>query len=201
MELLEPDWKQARPTSRDVQEMSQQIILERVSLPSLPFDKFLQQIRQNHDNGGAYIVAFDVGANSIFDWFASRNRLTDERLLDTLLVHPAIRQGLPELFIPSSLGHETGFTLSDQFEFDGKLTKALYHGGAYAKAQGNGRAEKLFALEVCEAMFGLRFGEISCYVSYAPWTSWFKGIAWDLTAVIFDRRMRKLWVLSVTDTD
>jgi hypothetical protein len=201
MELLEPDWKQVRPTPAEVQEMCRQISLEQASLPALPFDKFLQEVRQNHDNGGAYLVAFDVGANLIFDWFASRNRLTDERLLDSLLVHPAIRRGLADLLIPDSPKSENGFTLSDQFEFDGKLAHTLYHGGAYGKTQGNGRTEKLFALDVCEAMFGLRFGEITCYLSYAPWTSWFRGIAWDLTAIIFDRRTRRLWALAVTDTD
>jgi len=49
MELLEPDWKQVRPTPAEVHEMCRQIVLEQASLPALPFDKFLQQVRQNHD--------------------------------------------------------------------------------------------------------------------------------------------------------
>ena len=91
--------------------------------------------------------------------------------------------------------------MSNQFLFDGALTQALYQGGAYHKAQGDGREEKTFSLEVCDAMFGLRFGEVSYYVTYDAWTPWFGGIAWDLIAVLFDRRVRKIWVTAITDTD
>jgi hypothetical protein len=201
MELMEPNWKQARPTWVDVQEICGRIHLEPASLPALPFERFLKQVRDSHDNGGAHLVAFDVGPNLVFDWFASRNRLTDERLLDSLLVHPAIRQALPELLIPSSLKAESGLAFADQFILDCKIANVLYNGGAYGQTRGDGRSEKAFAIEVCDAMFGLRFGEISCYLSYEAWIPWFKGVAWDLTAVVFDRRTRMLWILTVTDTD
>jgi hypothetical protein len=59
----------------------------------------------------------------------------------------------------------------------------LYYGGAYSEATGNGRNEKQFELEVWDAMFGLRYGEIICGANYSAWTPWFKGIAWDLTAL------------------
>jgi hypothetical protein len=201
MELLEPNWKQIRPTAIEVHEMCGQIQLTLANLPEHPFERFLQRVRKSHDQGGAYLAAFDVGPNPAFDWFASRNRLEDEKLLDQLLAHPSIRQAFPELRIPSSGKIETGLTMSDQFQFDGALAHALYRGGAYHNAQGDGREEKTFSLEVCDAMFGLRFGEVSYYVTYDAWTPWFKGIAWDLTAVLFDRRARKIWVTAITDTD
>jgi hypothetical protein len=65
----------------------------------------------------------------------------------------------------------------------------------------DGKAAKRLALDVCDAMFGLRYGEISMYESYESWTPWFRGIAWDLTEVVFDRRSRRLWVFAITDTD
>jgi hypothetical protein len=40
-----------------------------------------------------------------------------------------------------------------------------------------------------------------CNMSYGVWTPWFKGIAWDVTATIFDRGNRKLWMFVTTDTD
>jgi hypothetical protein len=201
MELLEPDWKQIRPTAIEVHEMCEQIQLSHANLPEYPFETFLQRLRKSHDQGGAYLAAFDVGPNSVFDWFASRNRLEDEELLDQLLSHPSIRQAFPALLIPTSRKIKSGLTMSNQFLFDGALAQALYRGGAYHKAQGDGREEKTFSLEVCDAMFGLRFGEVSYYVTYDAWTPWFGGIAWDLTAVLFDRRVRKIWVTAITDTD
>jgi len=89
----------------------------------------------------------------------------------------------------------------DQFLLDGTLAHVLYQGGAYHKPQGDGRAEKTFALEVCDAMFGLRYGEILCNPNYDAWTPWFRGIAWDLTIVVFDCRTRRIWLLAITDTD
>jgi len=79
-----------------------------------------------------------------------------------------------------------------QFLLDGTLAHILYHGGAYHNAQGDGSVEKRFALEVCDAMFGVRYGEISSYTNYGQWIPWFKGIAWDLTLVVFDRRTRRI---------
>ena len=70
----------------------------------------------------------------------------------------------------------------DQFLLDGTLAHVLYQGGAYHEPQGDGRAEKSFALEVCDAMFGLRYSEILCDPNYDAWTPWFRGIAWDLTS-------------------
>jgi hypothetical protein len=90
---------------------------------------------------------------------------------------------------------------SDPFLFDGSLSRILYNGGAYSHKEGDGHAEKAFALNVCETMFGLRFGEVAYYVTTRRWTPWFKGIPWDFTALLFDRRTRKLWILAITDTD
>jgi hypothetical protein len=198
--LLEPDWPQPKPTFADVQDMCQRILLDPVTLPHDPFDKLLLDLRASHDLGGAYLVAFDVGPDLIFDWYASRNRLWEAELIDTLLVRQEIRTALPDLRIPS-VPQNTGLGMHDPFLFDGHLSNILYVGGAYWSKKGDGRSEKLFAIAVCDAMFSLRFGEITLCLSYAPWTPWFKGIAWDLTAAIFDRRLRRLWILVVTDTD
>ena len=147
------------------------------------------------------MVAFDVGADPVFDWYASRNRLWDERLLEFLMAHSAIREALSELAIPENPQIEKGFSMESQFILGGTLAGILYQGGAYWQATGDGRSENRLAMEVCDAMFGLRFGEVTCNFNADPWTPWFCGIAWDLTAVVFDRRERRLWILAVTDTD
>jgi hypothetical protein len=200
-ELLTPDWKQPRPTFSDVQEMCGRIELTSVNPRVQVLEEFIAQVRKSHDNGGAHLALFDVGSDHVFDWFASRNRLTDEELLDTLLTHPSVQRALPELFLAPHERVTSGLAWYDEFLLDGTLARILYNGGAYSKSQGDGRREKALALSVCEGMFGLRFGEVSCYISHDPWTSWFKDVAWDVTAVVFDRRKRKLWILTITDTD
>lgn len=201
MNLLNPDWNQARPVFSEVQAMCQRISLSPIPFPEEPFQRFLSAMRKTHTNGGAFLAAFTVAPDPVFDWYASRNRLAEERLLDNLLAHPTVRAALPELLIPTKGATDSGFSMSDQFLLDGVMANALFYGGAYWRAEGDGRAEKDLALAVCEAMFGLRFGEVNCNVNNAPWTPWFKGLAWDLTAVVFDRRTRNISLLAVTDTD
>ena len=118
----------------------------------------------SHDNGGAYLAAFDMEPAPAFDWYASRNRLYEDGVLEGFVTHSVVRGALPELRIPDSIqpadACNAGFQMFDQFLLDGTLAHVLYHGGAYHKSQGDGRAEKNFAIEVCDAMFGLRYGEI-----------------------------------------
>lgn len=181
------------------------VALTRVNLPSEPFAKFIEKVRKSHDYGGAYLAAFDVRPDPVFDWYASRNRLSEDGVLEGFVTHSVVREALPELLIPISVQPSntcnSGFRMFDQFLLDGTLANMLYQRGAYHKSQGDGRAEKKLALEVCDAMFGLRYGEILCNPNYDAWTPWFQGVAWDLTIVAFDRRTRRIWLLAATDTD
>lgn len=198
--LLEPDWLQTRPTYADVQQMCRTISLKRVVLPAEPYSEFLAILRESHSNGGAHLVAFHVPENPVFDWYGSRNRLIEEDLMDTLLTHPEISAAVPELHIPRTRV-QTGAQMANPFLVDGRLAHCLFHGGAYSATSGDGRSAKLMALNICDAMFGLRFGEITSAESFEPWTPWFCNIAWDITEIVFDRRLRLLWLFAITDTD
>lgn len=198
--LLEPDWAQARPSYRDVQLMCQRISLTPISLAEEPFTEFMHQLRESHNLGGAYLAAYDVSPDKVFDWFASRNRLSDDGLVDALLPHATVRNTLPDLAIPESRV-DSGLALADPFLLDARFAHSLHHGGAYGTPKGDGRSAKTLAIGVCDAMFGLRYGEIALTESPKAWTPWFRGIAWDLTELVFDKRLRRLWIFAVTDTD
>jgi hypothetical protein len=203
VDLLKPDSRQLRPTPAEIKGMVKDIVVSPIVLPVKPFTEFLSRLREDRSEGGAYLVAFEIGPDSTFDWFASRNRLSE--MLNEFVTHRVIRESLPELQIPDSLPIpatcNSGFLLFDQFLLQGTLASVLYNGGAYAGRRGDGRAEDQFALEVCEAMFGPRYGEILCNPNYDRWAPWFWGVAWDVTIVVFDRRTRRLWILAVTDSD
>ena len=197
---LEPDWNQPRPLPDEVRLMCNRISVTRSELATETIGRFLERVRASHNNGGAHLAAFTLGPDVIFDWFASRNRLSDDDLVNSLIVHPAIPNALPDMHIPGSMA-DAGLEIGDPFLFDGRLARVLYNGGAYSIPKGDGREDKALAIEVCDAIFGLRFGEVSLLESFQAWTPWFKGIAWDLTAVLFDRRTRRLFILAITDTD
>lgn len=201
MALLSPDWERPRPSRTAVQENIARLPITPVVVESSVLERFISQIRASHDQGGAHLVAFEIAPDPVFDWFASRSRLAEEGLLDCVFTRSVVQQVLPDLFRGKKSKTVTGLTWQDPFFTDGLVAGILHRGGAYSNATGDGRSEKALALEVCDAIFGLRFGEISCYISGKPWSPWFKNVAWDVTGVLFDKRYRKLWVFVVTDTD
>ena len=213
MGILEPNWNQQKPTWQEAQIMCGQVALTPISIESEAITTTLDRLRANHSNGGALLKAVRVGDSSVFDWFASRNRLLEDEVLVSLLCRNEMRNLLPELLIPAELESNTetedcaivssgGFKFDNQFLLDGQLAQNLYAGGAYpAPAKVDGKTAKHHALAFCDAVFGQRYEDVSLYTSYEPWTPWFSGIAWDWTAILFDKRDRALWILAVTDED
>ena len=213
MKLLEPDWNQPKPTWQDAQLMCARVPLAPLMVESTVIDDVLARLRVSHSNGGAVLASIQVGANDTFDWFASRNRLLEFDVLRSLLRRESIRDALPELMIPieeASNGESDtceivkarGFEFDNPFLFDGQLAARLFTGGAYGSSQKiEAKAAKQLAMGFCDAVFQQRYGDVSLFSSYDAWTPWFHGIAWDWTAILFDRRDRRLSILAVTDTD
>lgn len=197
--------------------MCERVYLNPVHLASPAFDSVIERLRESHSNGGAFLKCVNIPPNPTFDWFASRNRLLEFDILSSLLRRSEMVKLLPEVIAPKSsqvemaeiaskentcfLGDTDGFKFESIFLFDAHLAQSLYGGGAYWQPAGDGKAEKDLALSLCEAAFERRFADMTYFSNFNPWTSWFHGIAWDWTAVLFDRKLRNLWVLAVTDTD
>jgi hypothetical protein len=213
METLKVDWNQPKPTWQEAQAMCNRVELTRVTPDSNAVNTVLSELRKSHANGGAYLAAFRVGPDSVFDWYASRNRLLEWDILPSLLRREEIRGSLPELTIPNtvvegqpqgscSVSTAEGFKMESAFMFDGRLAQTIYIGGAYSHPQTNdGRQAKQMALDFCDALFEQRFSEVQLFNNFDAWTPWFQNIAWDWTAVLFDTRQRMLFILAVTDTD
>jgi hypothetical protein len=201
------------PTPEEAHAMCRLIPLIQVPVSETDLVSVIEELRRSHANGGALFAAFEVGPDSCFDWFASRNRLLEFDILQLLLARSEVRDALPALKIPdfhidfsraSSVESANGFEEISPFWFDGYLSEILYRGGAYGSgAHGDGRAEKEAALRFCDAAFGMRFSEVLYFQTHNAWTPWFGdiSIALDWTAVLIDRRLRKLWILAVTDED
>jgi hypothetical protein len=213
MTVLEPLWEQPKPSFNDAQDMCKRVDLTFVEKPLVATAKALEFLRESHSNGGALFAAFHFGDSAHFDWFASRNRLAEFDILPSLLRREEVRLRLSELQIPvetafnassrtCSTATADGFKMESSFLFDGHLAQSLYAGGAYGAKSGPGAKEaKQLALAVCDELFERRFSEVSAFNNYDAWTPWFHGIAWDWTAVLFDRRERVLSILAITDTD
>jgi hypothetical protein len=216
MTILKPNWGQEKPNWKDAQKMCGEVVLEPVAIESIQIERVLDRLRITHSNGGALLTVVRTGKSDVFDWFASRNRLLENEILPSLLRRSEIRDLLPELLIgqdsaPSAASCETGvgaivssngFGFDNPFLLDGQLAQNLLAGGAYdPEIKIDGKTAKHLAMDFCDAVFGQRYEDVSLFTSYEVWTPWFHGIAWDWTAVLFDRLTRMLWILAVTDTD
>jgi hypothetical protein len=213
MVILKPNWIRERPTWQDAQKMCVQVLLTPVEIEAESITLVLNSLRASHSNGGAFLKAVRVGDSDVFDWFASRNRLLEHEILPLLLHRSEIRDLLPELSIQAefvsqdetdacTFASSGGFKFDNPFLLDGQLAQILFAGGAYRPAiKIDGKAAKHLAMDFCETIFGQRYEEICLYSSYGAWTPWFAGIAWDWTAVVFNKRDRTLWILAMTDED
>lgn len=190
-----------RPTQAELDQALTDVAITPIPHAAPAIDEVLARFRQTYCNGNALFAAFEIGAEPALDWHIGRNQLHLDTILARLLVHPAIRAGLPDLIIDPSPLPDIEFELHDSLEVDTLLARALYHGGAYWHATGSGMPEKALALRFCDALFELRFDEIAFYTSSTAWTDWFYDIAWDKTFVVLDKRHRRLFLLAVTDTD
>jgi hypothetical protein len=111
------------------------------------------------------------------------------------------RLGVDQEYEIGDAQFDGNFRMTSSFLFDGELAEELYAGGAYTSPQGNGRAEKENSLAFCEALFGLRLSEMWYCSSRSDWTPWFANVTGDWTAILFDRRVRVLSILAITDSD
>ena len=212
MELLNPDWNQQKPSVNDALSVCDRVELSRIDIESSSVVSVLNSLQAAHLNGRVLFAAVRIGGNPILDWFGSRNRLLEFDVLPRLLQRPEMREWLPGL-LPEGAAEPSlsategatcspyGLKLESPFTFDATLATTLYQGGAYHSSEGDGKAEKELAIAFCDALFEQRYGEMAYFVTFDAWSPWFYDVAWDWTAVLWDRRKRVLFVLAVTDTD
>jgi hypothetical protein len=212
MPYISPDWTQPKLTLRDATELCARIQLTQMEAHSEAVECVLSSLRQSHANGGAFLAAWRIQEDPIFDRFASRNWLLQFQVLGRLLYREEIRASLPEVSIPSTAGFSDasaaseailadGFAKESSYLFLGKLAWILHEGGAYHKPSGDGREAAEMAINFCDALFQNRFAEVECFINSRAWTPWFYDVNWDWTAVLIDLRKRIMWVLVTTDTD
>lgn len=87
------------------------------------------------------------------------------------------------------------------YRLDGFLAELLKQGGAYHQFEGAGREAKRLAVDFCTSLFQERYENVEAFVNGTAWSSWFKGVAWDTTVMIFDKSKQQIWLMMVTDTD
>jgi hypothetical protein len=199
MTLSDPRWDQLKPTPALVQDMSGKVSLTAVGNSTDAIKEVLRFLQKSHRDGGALFASFRIGEFDVFDWFDSRSRLAEYSVLVTLLRTDEVQRELPALLLSKqhwgrisecSIVLTDGFTMESPFLLDGRIAQALYAGGAYGQSELDARSAKQLATAFCEELFEQRYLEIVLFSNLSAWTPWFRGIAWNWTAFLFDRRKR-----------
>ncbi len=167
-------------------------------------------LQKSHRDGGALFASSRVGESEVSVWSASRNRLAEYSILATLLRRDEVQKELSDLLLSKQYGGRIsecsivsaeGFTMESPFLLDGRIAQALYGGGAYGRSELDARSAKQLATAFCEELFEQRYSETVLFSNFSAWTPWFRGIAWDWTAFLFDRGKRTFAILATTDSD
>lgn len=195
------DWSDNHvPTEEEIQQSLRRLKFRPVPVAAHAVIRLVDTFSTMLTNGGAHAAAFDVvDSDDIAAWLISRNR--DEfTLANTLVRSAAFAAAMPEVAGTGPLD-PTDFERSSALTLDGDLARTLQWGGAYTHPSMPGAQAKALGAAFCADLFGDRYDDVDVDHSWARWSGWFKGIAWDATWVVTDRRHRHVTVLCLTDTD
>ena len=197
----EVDWSSKwLPTEEQREQSLQRVRFRPVPVVAEPVLEVVDVFRTMLTNGGAHVAGFDiVESDEVAAWFVSRNR-NEYGLADRLVRSAAFAEALPDVAGPGPAA-ATGFERSSSLTLDGELARSLQWGGAYTDPAMPGARAKALGSAFCASLFENRYDDIDVDYSGARWSYWFKGIAWDSTWVITDKRHQHLSVLCVTDVD
>lgn len=151
-------------------------------------------------NGGLKLDKFTLDIPPALVWHTSRNEFEDIHLLNKIARHPGLAALRSELQItdprPELKNYACEFHL---FSLAGQIAAHLSFGGAYAECDPL-RAWKLATAFVAEE-FENRFFEICYFPVRWKQAGWFYNIAWDYSAILFDKGKHEMIFLNATDTD
>jgi hypothetical protein len=196
----DPDYATWLPTEQQREQSQQRLRFQAVPVTAEPIIEVVESFRAMLTNGGAHVASFDVvESDEVAAWFIRRNR-AEYGLADRLVHSAAFVEAMPEVAEPGFTG-ATEFERSTSLVLDGELASSLQWGGAYTDPPMPGAQAKRLGSAFCASLFGDRYDDIAVDRSSARWSLWFKGVAWDSTWVVTDRRYRHLTVLCLTDVD
>lgn len=199
MEELQIDWNQERPTDSEVTQLWKEIRISQLTNFSDGFEQLRKSINETHVNGGIQFHKFHLTGNKHFNWFASRNRLDEINFINKILNRPELEVYRKNLQINSKPKFKRIGWSTDIFELPSILARKLNQGGAYKKLDSVTSWE--IATDFVKQEFENRFDEFEMFNIAIENAEWFYDIAWDWTAMIYDKRKTELNIIDITDTD
>ncbi len=197
----EIDWQQDKPTSAKLEADWPNVRIELCGSADERLTGIVEELRHSHVNGGALLGRFSIEVSPTWRWYLSRNRFDEAEFFLRFFQHPSVKQTLPELGDSSASRGDLGFSMEQPHVLTGRLAGTIANGGAYRAFQGTDKELLRLVGSFTDAAFEDRYSDVLTYVSFAPWSPWFKGVAWDASFFWFDKKTGVVTSLLVTDTD
>jgi hypothetical protein len=201
LDYSEVNWEQEKPTQADLNTDWARVRVRDAGSADPRLTAVVEGLRRSHDNGGAMLGRFSIEAPPSWRWYLSRNRFDEAQFFRRFYQHPTVIQTLGPLGSLSPITGDLGFTMEQPHVATGRLAGTLASGGAYTPFNGTDKELLRLVSSFTEAAFDDRYSDIFAYVSFAPWSSWFKDVAWDASFFWFDKKTGVATTLLVTDTD
>ncbi len=195
------DWEQPRPDSEQIEEGWSRSWVSTGKEPDGRIQAVVQSLRATHVNGGAAIAQFCLEVAPEIAWFLTRNRPEEAAFFSKFFNLDHVQERLGTTVPDAAEGDDLGFGLESTFVAIGRLAQIVSQGGAYRNFDGSDTNLLKLIRNFTAAAFEDRYSETCAYLSWKPWCSWFKDVAWDASFFWFDKRTGTAIVLVVTDTD
>src|SRR5437879_4242601 len=141
MNMLKPQLEQKPPEFAAVQKLWTEPVFKAEEWSSPALDELLTEFRATHVNGGAFFALFSFCDDPVIGFYISRNNFQGIGFFEHFLTSSALRETLPALKPPMSLG-STKWEWWSPYLLGGDWARTLMAGGAYEKYKKGGNSAK-----------------------------------------------------------
>ena len=188
------------PTDQEIVQMWKDITITELNDWSKSAEELRAKFSKTHINGGIQLHKYSISDHYCFQWFASRNRLSEIFFIKRFFNNPELANYRADLEIENDQPNcEEKEWSSDIFDLSGIISRLLHQGGAY----GNLKVEDAWrtAINFVKNEYSNRFNEINRFTYHLEDSAWFFHVPWDYSIVLFDKRTNEVIVINITDTD
>ena len=167
-------------------------------------DEYVNALRPRYANGSVLFHSFRIPEHPILDWYLIR-QLQDSNFFERFWSAPTpsrfFQSANPALNYYASHGEQSIFGHESPFLLAGSLAWIHFSGGAYSRSQGLGVRSKHLGDAAANELLEDDFEDTLCFKSYARWSDFFWGVAWDYTFIVISKKRRLIHCMLATDTD
>ena len=198
---IDINFNQEHPTNSEIEEMLNSLEITPYHSPDTRIDEFCRVIKSKYTNGGILFYQFLINGNKTFNFYATRNRLSEIDFINLVFSTYNFRTTAKELTEIQEIKKEYSNWATDIFTLPGELARLIFYGGAYSEPDPFPDKAIRLSTDFINAISNGRYGEFNSWNLGGEWSNWFYNIAWDYSIFLFDKRESIVSLVCLTDTD